>query len=107
MDYKFFTKLRNNLNTKDGVVDYKIRYDDSIIFNEDFKNFLNLNNNNESLLKIYSILSEYIKDQEDLNNDVKLRKLLNLKNSEKLDKINIYKYFNNLIINYNCFLYMP
>jgi len=105
MDYKFFTKLRNNLNTKDGVTDYKVRYDDSILLSEDFKNFLNLNNNNESLLKIYSILSEYIKNQEDLNQDFKLRELLNLNNSEKLDKINIYKYFNNLIINCNCFLY--
>jgi hypothetical protein len=101
MDYKFFTKLRNNLNTKDGVTDYKIRYDDSILLNENFKNFLNLNNNNESLLKIYSILGEYIKNQEDLNKDLKLRELLNLKNSEKLDKINIYKYVNNLIINGN------
>ena len=101
MDYKFFTKLRNNLNTKDGVTDYKIRYDDSILLNENFKNFLNLNNNNESLSKIYSILGEYIKNQEDLNKDFKLRELLNLKNSEKLDKINIYKYVNNLIINDN------
>ncbi len=104
MDYKFFTKLRNNLNTKDGVTDYKIRYDDTIIFNENFKNFLNLNNNNESLLKIYSILGEYIKNQEDLNKDFKLRELLNLKNHEKLDKINIYKYVNNLIINDNQYL---
>ena len=104
MDYKFFTKLRNNLNTKDGVTDYKIRYDDTIIFNENFKNFLNLNNNNESLLKMYSILGEYIKNQEDLNKDFKLRELLNLKNHEKLDKINIYKYVNNLIINDNQYL---
>ena len=104
MDYKFFTKLRNNLNTKDGVTDYKIRYDDTIIFNENFKNFLNLNINNESLLKMYSILGEYIKNQEDLNKDFKLRELLNLKNHEKLDKINIYKYVNNLIINDNQYL---
>ncbi len=101
MDYKFFTKLRNNLNTKDGVTDYKIKYDDSIILNEDFKNFLNLSNNNESLLKIYSILGEYIKNQEDINKDFKLRELLNLKKDEKLDKNNIYKYFNNVIINGN------
>lgn len=106
MDYKFFTKLRNNLNTKDGVTDYKIRYDDSIILNEDFKNFLNLNNNNESLLKIYSILGEYIKNKEDINKDFKLRELLNLKKNEKLDKINIYKYFNNVIINDNQYPYM-
>lgn len=101
MDYKFFTKLRNNLNTKDGVTDYKIKYDDTIILNEDFKNFLNLNNNNESLLRIYSILGEYIKNQEDLNKDFKLRELLNLKKDEKLDKISIYKYFNKVIINGN------
>jgi hypothetical protein len=98
MDYKFFTKLRNNLNTKDGVTDYKIRYDDSILLNENFKNFLNLNNNNESLSKIYSILGEYIKNQEDLNKDFKLRELLNLKKDEKLDKINVYKYFNKLYL---------
>lgn len=101
MDYKFFTKLRNNLNTKDGVTDYKIKYDDSILLNEDFKNFLNLSNNNESLLKIYSILGEYIKNKEDINKDFKLKELLNLKKDEKLDKINIYKYFNNVIINSN------
>ena len=106
MDYKFFTKLRNNLNTKDGVTDYKIRYDDSILLNENFKNFLNLSNNNESLLKIYSILGEYIKNQEDINKDLKLRELLNLKKDEKLDKINIYKYFNNVIINGNQYLCM-
>lgn len=106
MDYKFFTKLRNNLNTKDGVTDYKIKYDDSILLNEDFKNFLNLSNNNESLLKIYSILGEYIKNQEDINKDFKLRELLNLKKDEKLDKINIYKYFNNVIINGNQYLCM-
>jgi hypothetical protein len=106
MDYKFFTKLRNNLNTKDGVTDYKIKYDDSILLNEDFKNFLNLSNNNDSLLKIYSILGEYIKNQEDINKDFKLRELLNLKKDEKLDKINIYKYFNNVIINGNQYLCM-
>lgn len=98
MDYNFFTILRSNLNSKSKIQEYKISYDDKIILNDDFKNFFNLKSNSESLLKIYKLLNDYIIEVDDINHDLNLKNLLKLTGNEKLDKINIYNYFNKLLI---------
>lgn len=98
MDANFFTDLRKKLNEKKGVDNYKINYNDNILFSDEFKYFLGLNKNEESLLKVYNIINEYIKKIDDINYDLQLRQLLNLNDNIKLDKINLFKYLNNNLI---------
>lgn len=98
MDANFFTDLRKKLNEKKGVDNYKINYNDNVLFSDEFKYFLGLNKNEESLLKVYNIINKYIKNIDDVNYDLQLRQLLNLNDNIKLDKINLFKYLNNNFI---------
>ena len=98
MDAKFFTDLRKKLNDKKGVDNYKINYNDNVLFSNEFKYFLGLNKNEESLLKVYNIINEYIKNIDDVNSDLQLIQLLNLNDNIKLDNINLFKYLNNNLI---------
>tara|TARA_Y100000389_G_scaffold54228_1_gene50083 strand:- start:2120 stop:2422 length:303 start_codon:yes stop_codon:yes gene_type:complete len=98
MDAKFFTYLRKKINDQKGVDNYKINYNDNVLFSDEFKYFLGLNKNEESLLKVYNIINEYIKQFDDINYDLRLRELLNLNDNIKLDKINLFKYLNNNLI---------
>tara|TARA_B110000027_G_scaffold92010_1_gene97350 strand:+ start:52 stop:354 length:303 start_codon:yes stop_codon:yes gene_type:complete len=98
MDANFFTDLRKKLNEKKGVDNYKINYNDNILFSDEFKYFLGLNKNEESLLKVYNIINEYIKNIDDVNSDLQLIQLLNLNDNIKLDNINLFKYLNNNLI---------
>lgn len=98
MDANFFTDLRKKINEKKGVDNYKINYNDNVLFSDGFKYFLGLNKNEESLLKVYNIINEYIKNIDDVNYDLQLRQLLNLNDNIKIDKINLFKYLNNNLI---------
>lgn len=99
MDDKLLIKLRKYLNEKEGTNNFKISYNDNILIDEKFKNFFEIKCDEESLSKIYKLLARYIKDNNNINEDLKLRKFLNLNNYEKINKINVYKHFNELLIN--------
>lgn len=99
MNDKLLIKLRNFLNRKEGINNFKITYNDTILINDKFKNFFNINCDEESLSKIYKLLGNYIKNKQSINEDSKLRKFLDLNKDEKINNINIYNYFNKLLIN--------
>lgn len=99
MNDKLLIKLRNFLNEKEGTNNFKITYNDNILIDEKFKNFFEIKCDEESLSKIYKLLATYIKNNNNINEDLKLRKFLDLNNNEKINKVNVYKYFNNLLFN--------
>ena len=94
MDNKSLKRYRVILNKMEGRGDYKINYKDDIIINEKLKNFLGLESEEISLLNLYRKISD-IKSESKF---CELGNILNLKECERSNKLNIFLNLNKLLL---------
>ena len=97
MDNKSLKNYREILNRKEASLNYIISYEDNLLINEELKYFLGLESNEISLLNLYRKIS-------DIKSDKKLRELgniLNLKEDERSNKLNIFLNLNKLLLRVN------
>ena len=94
MDNKSLKNYREILNRKEASLNYIISYEDNLLINEELKYFLNLKSVEISLLNLYRKIS-------DIKSESKLRELgniLNLKEDERSNKLNIFLNLNKLLL---------
>ena len=86
MDNKSLKNYRKILNRKEASLNYIISYEDNLLINEELKYFLDVESGEISLLNLYRKIS-------DIKSESKLRELgniLNLKEHERSNKLNIF-----------------
>ena len=86
MDNKSLKNYREILNRKEASLNYIISYEDNLLINEELKYFLDVESAEISLLNLYRKIS-------DIKSESKLRELgniLNLKEDERSNKLNIF-----------------
>ena len=94
MDNKSLKNYREILNRKEASLNYIISYEDNLLINEELKYFLDVESLEISLLNLYRKISE-------INSESKLRELgniLNLKEDERSNKLNIFLNLNKLLL---------
>jgi hypothetical protein len=97
MDNKSLKNYREILNRKEASLNYIISYEDNLLINEELKYFLDLESVEISLLNLYRKIS-------DIKSESKLRELgniLNLKEDERSNKLNIFLNLNKLLLRVN------
>ena len=97
MDNKSLKNYRKILISKEASVNYIISYEDNLLINEELKYFLDLESVEISLLNLYRKIS-------DIKSESKLRELgniLNLKEDERSNKLNIFLNLNKLLLRVN------
>jgi hypothetical protein len=94
MDNKSLKNYREILNRKEASLNYIISYEDNLLINEELKYFLDVESAEISLLNLYRKIS-------DIKSESKLRELgniLNLKEDERSNKLNIFLNLNKLLL---------
>lgn len=94
MDNKSLKNYREILNRKEASLNYIISYEDNLLINEELKYFLDVESGEISLLNLYRKIS-------DIKSESKLRELgniLNLKEDERSNKLNIFLNLNKLLL---------
>ena len=94
MDNKSLKNYREILNRKEASLNYIISYEDNLLINEELKYFLDVESGEISLLNLYRKIS-------DIKSESKLRELgniLNLKEHERSNKLNIFLNLNKLLL---------
>ena len=89
-----FGIYREILNRKEASLNYIISYEDNLLINEELKYFLDVESGEISLLNLYRKIS-------DIKSESKLRELgniLNLKEHERSNKLNIFLNLNKLLL---------
>jgi len=97
MDNKSLKNYREILNRKEASLNYIISYEDNLLINEELKYFLDVESGEISLLNLYRKIS-------DIKSESKLRELgniLNLKEDERSNKLNIFLNLNKLLLRVN------
>ena len=97
MDNKSLKNYREILKRKEASLNYIISYEDNLLINEELKYFLDVESGEISLLNLYRKIS-------DIKSESKLRELgniLNLKEDERSNKLNIFLNLNKLLLRVN------
>ena len=94
MDNKSLKNYREILNRKEASLNYIISYEDNLLINEKLKYFLDVESVEISLLNLYRKISE-IKSESKLR---ELGNILNLKEDESSNKLNIFLNLNKLLL---------